>query len=159
MINCSRHADLCVCLFSRAIISEVPPPKVKKLQHFITIFSFTIAGIFLLSCIYVVGHKQIPLCEYQTWISLNFFLWNFKIIFNAFKPKKFFLWNLYALKFMKSCTKSPITWKVLHLEHFVKICYSVTFCIATTWWVTLVSIPIAKWVMATFWLFSTFHCE
>ena len=24
--NCSRHADLFVCLFARAIISEVPPP-------------------------------------------------------------------------------------------------------------------------------------
>ena len=38
-----------------------------------------------------------------------------------------------ALKFMKSCTKSLITRKVLHLEHFVKICYSATFSIVTTW--------------------------
>ena len=36
-----------------------------------------------------------------------------------------------ALKFMESCTESLITWKVLHLEHFVKICYSTTFFIAT----------------------------
>ena len=50
---------------------------------------------------------------------LVFFL-IFKIIFNA-------------LKFMKSCTKSLITRKVLRLEHFVKICYSATFFIATTW--------------------------
>ena len=28
---------------------------------------------------------------------------------------------------MKSCTKSIITWKVLYVEHFVKICYSPTF--------------------------------
>ena len=26
----------------------------------------------LISCIYVVGHKYIPLCEYHTWIYLNF---------------------------------------------------------------------------------------
>ena len=30
---------------------------------------------------------------------------------------------------MKSYTKSVITWKVLHLENFVKICYSVSFFI------------------------------
>ena len=46
--NCARHADLFVRLFPRANTSEVPPPKVWKFQHFITIFSFTIAGIFLL---------------------------------------------------------------------------------------------------------------
>ena len=40
--------------------------------------------------------------------------------------------NFNALKFMKSCTKAPITLKVLHLEHFVKICYPATFTIATT---------------------------
>ena len=38
-----------------------------------------------------------------------------------------------ALKFMKSCTKSLITSKVLHLQHFVKICCSATFFIATIW--------------------------
>ena len=46
-----------VCLFARAITREVPPPKVRKFQHFITIFSVTIAGISLISCIYVLGHK------------------------------------------------------------------------------------------------------
>ena len=55
-----------------------------------------------------------------------------------------FLNNFNALKLIKSCTKSIITWKVLHLEHFVKICYSATFSIATTWGVTWVSISIAK---------------
>ena len=51
---------------------------------------------------------------------LKFFYEFLKIIFNA-------------LKLMKSCTKSIITGKVLHLEHFVKICYSATFSTATTW--------------------------
>ena len=51
MKMCSRHADLFIRLFPRAITSEVPPPKVRKFQHFITIFSLTIAGISLLSCI------------------------------------------------------------------------------------------------------------
>ena len=46
----------CVHLFPRAITSEVPPPKVWKFQHFITSVSSTIAGIFLLLCIYVLGH-------------------------------------------------------------------------------------------------------
>ena len=45
------------CLFHRAITSKVPPPKVHKVQHFITIVSLTISGISLLSCIYVLGHK------------------------------------------------------------------------------------------------------
>ena len=35
-----------------------------------------------------------------------------------------------ALKIMKSCTKSLITWKVLCLDNFVKICYSATISIA-----------------------------
>ena len=56
-------------------------------------------------------------------------------------------------------SKSLITWKVLHLEHFVKICYSATFFIATIWWVSWVSVSIAKWVIATFGLFSNFHYE
>ena len=45
MKHCSRHADLFVHLFPRAIISEVLKPKVWKFQQFITIFSLTIAGI------------------------------------------------------------------------------------------------------------------
>ena len=34
-----------VCLFPRAVRSEVPPPKVRKSPHLITIFSLTIGGI------------------------------------------------------------------------------------------------------------------
>ena len=37
------------------------------------IFSLTIAGISLLSCIYVLGHNKIPLCEYQAWVFLKLF--------------------------------------------------------------------------------------
>ena len=36
MENCSRHADLFVCLFARAIISKVPPTlsmKILKVYH------------------------------------------------------------------------------------------------------------------------------
>ena len=57
MKTCSRHANLYVRLFARDITREVPPPKVSKCQHFITIFSVTIAGISLISCIYVLGQK------------------------------------------------------------------------------------------------------
>ena len=57
MINCKIHADLSVRLFPRAFGSEVPPPKVWKFQHFITIFSLTMEGISLFSCRYVLGHK------------------------------------------------------------------------------------------------------
>ena len=49
----------------------------------------------------------------------SIFLMNFNIIFKT-------------LKFMKSCTKSIITKKVLHLEYFVKVCYSATLSIVTT---------------------------
>ena len=99
---------------------------------------------------------------------LVIFLWIFKIIFNGlkFRPGSvlvIFLWIFKiifnGLKFMKSWTKSLITSKVLHLEHFVKICYSATFSMATTWWITWVSIRIAKRVIATLWLFNTFHNE
>ena len=51
----------------------------------------------------------------------SIFLMNFNIIFKTLK-----------LNFMKSCTKSIITKKVLHLEYFVKVCYSATLSIATT---------------------------
>ena len=38
--------------------------------------------------------------------------------------------NFNALIFLRSCTKSLITWKVLCLEHFVQICYfSITLSI------------------------------
>ena len=57
MINRKIHSDLCVCLFSRVVRSNVPPPKVWKFQHFNTIFSLIIEMISLLSCIYVPGHK------------------------------------------------------------------------------------------------------
>ena len=57
MKNCSRHANLSVHLFARDITREVPTPKVCKFQHFITIFSVTIAGISLISCIYVLGQR------------------------------------------------------------------------------------------------------
>ena len=57
MKNCSRHANLSVRLFARDITRGVPPPKVWKFQHLITIFSVTIAGISLISCIYVLGQR------------------------------------------------------------------------------------------------------
>ena len=54
MKNCSRYADLFVCLFARATTSEVPPPKVKKLQHVIFKFShLTITGISLIYLAYM----------------------------------------------------------------------------------------------------------
>ena len=46
-IICSRHADLFVHLFPRAVRSEVLPPKVRKFQHIITIFSLTNEGVSL----------------------------------------------------------------------------------------------------------------
>ena len=79
MKNCSRHANLSVYLFARAISRGHYPDQ--TLQHFITI--------------YVLGHKYMPLCEYETWICLNFSM--------------NFLNNFNALKLMKSSTKSPIT--------------------------------------------------
>ena len=57
MKNCARHADLFVCLFARAIISKLPPTLSKKILTLLTIFSVTIAGISLISCTYVLGHK------------------------------------------------------------------------------------------------------
>ena len=35
MKNCSRHANLSVPLFAKAITSEVPPPKVKTRKMFL----------------------------------------------------------------------------------------------------------------------------
>ena len=57
MKNCPGLADLFVRLFARAIISEVPPHP--KYENFNTLsqFSLTIAGISLISCAYVPGHK------------------------------------------------------------------------------------------------------
>ena len=99
----------CVCLFSIAVRREVPPPIVWKFNHF-----------FIL---YICIRPQVDSLVYQVWIFLNYFFMNFfEIIF-------------LALRFMKSYSKSLITWKVLHLEHFVKICYSATFSIPTMWWV------------------------
>ena len=65
MINCKIHADLCVRLFLRAITSEVPPPKVWKFQHLITIFSFTIEGIFL----FILHICTRPLVDSLVWVS------------------------------------------------------------------------------------------
>ena len=69
-------------------------------------------------CIYTVvmennKKKKKKMCPW------SIFLMNFNIIFKT-------------LKFMKSCTKSIITKKVLHLQYFVKVCYSATLSIATT---------------------------
>ena len=55
--KCSRHANLSVRLFARDITRGVPPPKVWKFQHLITIFSVTIAGISLISCLYVLDQR------------------------------------------------------------------------------------------------------
>ena len=52
MKNCSKHADLFIRMFPRAITS-----KEAQFQNFITIFLLTIAGISLLSCVYVLGRK------------------------------------------------------------------------------------------------------
>ena len=41
MKNCSRHADLFVRLFARAIISEVPPPPHSKYENFNTLSQFS----------------------------------------------------------------------------------------------------------------------
>ena len=57
MKTCSRHADLFVSLFARAIISKVLPTLSMKISTLITIFSLTITGISLISCLYVIGHK------------------------------------------------------------------------------------------------------
>ena len=81
----------------------------------------------------------------------------FRVSYNIVKFQTFgslHSWVIATLRFLLN-TKSFITWKVLHLEHFVKICYSATFSIATTWWVTWVSISIAKWVIAAFGLSVT----
>ena len=67
-------------------------------------------------------------------------------------------WVIATLRFLLN-TKSFITQKLLHLEHFVKICYSATFSIATTWWVTWVSISIAKWVIGPLSIFNDNHNE
>ena len=61
---------------------------------------------------------------------------------------------------MKSCTKSIITWKVLYLEHFVKICYSPTFSHSNNMVSNLgVYLNLDKWVIATFGFFTNFHHE
>ena len=51
------YADLFVYLFPKTITSEVPPLQMWKFQHFIKIFSLTIEGICLLSCIYLLGQR------------------------------------------------------------------------------------------------------
>ena len=56
MINRKIHADLFVRLVPGAVRREVPPAKVRIVQHFITIFSMTVEGISLLPCMYVLGH-------------------------------------------------------------------------------------------------------
>ena len=80
--------QICVFVCFLSHTSEVPPPKMWKFQNFISIFSVTIAGISRISCIYVLGHKEIPLCEYQACIFLNFVYEFFWINFNALKVMK-----------------------------------------------------------------------
>ena len=71
MKNCSRHADLFVRLFARAIISEVPPTlsvKISTLYHnFLIDYCRDFSHI-----LHICTRPQIPLCEYQAWSCLNF---------------------------------------------------------------------------------------
>ena len=54
------------------IICTIMQKKISCTVVFNTIFSLTIGGISLLSCIYVPGRKSITVCEYQVWVFLNY---------------------------------------------------------------------------------------
>ena len=91
MKNCSRHANLSVHLFARAITREVRHQKCEYLNthNFLIDYCRDFSDI-----LHICTRPQVDslVCEYQPGSVLIFFI---ILIF-------------YALKFMKSCTKSLI---------------------------------------------------
>ena len=73
MKNCSRHANLSVRLFARAITREVPPIKSVKISTLYHNFLIDYCRDFSHILHICTRPQEIPLCEYQTWICLNLF--------------------------------------------------------------------------------------
>ena len=72
MKKCSRDTDLFVCS-PEPLQMGCPPTQSMKISTLYHDLLIDYCRDSLLSCIYVLGYKQIPLCEYQVWIFLNYF--------------------------------------------------------------------------------------
>ena len=83
-----------------------PPPRVWKFQHFTTVLSLTIEGIWMSPILHTCTRQQV-----------DFFLWVLGLDLSYLFSKNL-LNNFNALKFMKACTKS-INWKSISIGNWV----------------------------------------